>query len=94
MASTQPHSVGAILAEGDARDTYELDADLDKRHNATVDINESDDNMPESLKQFSEAELQLMERKLVRKADLVIMYVFFFVLHTDVQADHRDLVHP
>jgi hypothetical protein len=73
MSTPQPHSVMPVLTAGDSKDTYELDADIGKGPDVNLEVTEADDLMPESLRSLSESELALMERKLVRKADLVIM---------------------
>jgi hypothetical protein len=57
------------------KDTIEMeDAETTKVAINNINVNEARDNMmPESLRGFSDDELKIMEKKLVRKADLVIM---------------------
>jgi hypothetical protein len=74
---------------------------LEPQHGLSPD--QEDARMPESLKNLSQEELDKMTKQLVRKMDLIILYVWHYrvlTVHTTYrhavcrQAYHRDFVYP
>lgn len=62
----------------------------------SVPVEDSTVPMPESLRSLSDAELRAMEKRIVRKADLVLMWVVFLLNGSgaDLKADPGYSIHP